>query len=108
MRQWQSLRRSLGHGVDPATRLGRRRGVVRRRTDSQEWNVPAARLEAVEPGEFEIDRKASFLACAEAISGETLSHGSPRTNQTVQSGGGAEIPPAKDHPVRLIRLRQTD
>ena len=39
-------RRALGHGADPAQGMGRRRSVVRRRTDPQRRHFPAQGFEA--------------------------------------------------------------
>src|ERR1017187_2120727 len=66
MRQWQPLGGALGHGADSAARLGRRRGMVRRRTDSQEWHVRAAGLEAAQSRQSEVASSGArtFLSAA--------------------------------------------
>src|ERR1035441_10070418 len=49
-----SLRRALGHGAHSAARMGRRRNLVRRRTDPQKRDVLAAGLEAAQSREPEV------------------------------------------------------
>ena len=52
--EWESQRGALGHGVDPAQGMGRRRNLVRRRTHPQRRPVRNQGFEAAEPGAVEI------------------------------------------------------